>query len=53
MMMCDPFYTSLDSLSSGETEHKEIKYDPVKQPESPELPFEEIKEMKVWDFADG
>jgi len=53
MMMCDPFYTSLDSLSSGDTKHKDIHYDPVPPPPEPDLPFVAIEEMKDWEFADG
>ena len=48
-----PFYTSLDSLSSGEIKRQDIHFDPVPQPESPDLFFVEIEEMNDWESVDG
>ena len=53
MMMCDPFYTSLDVLSSGDAISKGVSYEPVPQPESPKLYFKEIKKMKDFTYEDG
>ena len=52
-MMCDPFYTSLDSLSSDETNRQDINFEPVPQPKAPDLYFKKIEEMKDWEVIDG